>query len=368
MKNLTLMSILICLVSISTLAQCPSSCAGTISATFNGVSAKQNCPIGGDCTNFGYNSEAGINTGLKWQCVEYVNRYYKLVYGMDLKSTSIYGHAANYWNWTNHSTIGLTKYSNGGSTPPQIGDMIVSTANTYGHIAIVKNVTATTVEIIDQNFSSTSVRQLTRSGNNVGSFGTVYTVSGWIRKSSTTTNCVSPTTTQISATNVANTTAKLNCTVSGVAEYDWQYRKQGTSTWTGVTATTANNTTISGLLSGTTYEFQVAVKCGTAYSNWSSTKTFSTLSSCNAPTTTQISATNIATTSAKLNCTVTGVAEYDWQYRKQGTTTWTGVTATATNNKTITGLLSNTNYEFQAAVKCGTTYSNWSSAKVFKTL
>ena len=277
MKNLILMSILICLASVSTLAQCPSSCAGTISATFNGVSARQNCPIGGDCTNFGYNSETGINTGLKWQCVEYVNRYYKLVYGMNLKSTSIYGNAANYWNWSGHSTIGLTKYSNGGSTSPQIGDMIVSTANTYGHIAIVKNVTATTVEIIDQNFSSTSVRSLTRSGNNVGSFSSVYAVAGWIRKNSTPTNCVSPTTTQTSATNISTTSAKFNCTVSGVAEYDWQYRKQGVSTWTGVTATATNNKTITGLLSNTNYEFQVAVKCGTTYSNWSPSKAFKTL-------------------------------------------------------------------------------------------
>jgi len=89
---------------------------------------------------------------------------------------------------------------------------------------------------------------------------------------------------------------------------------------------------------------------------------------CNPPTTTQTSVTNISTTSAKFNCTVSGVAEYDWQYRKQGVSTWTGVTATATNNKTITGLLSNTNYEFQVAVKCGTTYSNWSPSKAFKTL
>lgn len=185
-------------------------CAGTISATFNGVAARQNCPVG-SANVYGYNYETGINTGYKWQCVEYINRYYYKVYGMDLKSTGIYGNAKNYYEYSNHTAIGLAKYANGGSVAPQVGDILVSTYGTYGHVAIVTSVSSTSVGIIDQNFSSNSARTLTRSGNTVGSFGSSYTVAGWVRKAS-----IAPAQTPTLSTPAANTS-----NLSGNINFSW---------------------------------------------------------------------------------------------------------------------------------------------------
>lgn len=89
---------------------------------------------------------------------------------------------------------------------------------------------------------------------------------------------------------------------------------------------------------------------------------------CSAPTTTQLSATNVTATSAKLNCGVSGVERYDWAYRQVGASSWTDLSSTTTNNVSISGLQSNKQYEFKAAVRCnGGTWSDWSATKTFNT-
>ncbi|MCA0237140.1 MAG: T9SS type A sorting domain-containing protein [Bacteroidetes bacterium] len=90
--------------------------------------------------------------------------------------------------------------------------------------------------------------------------------------------CYPPTVSQLFATNVTATSALLNCAAIGY-NYGWAYRQLGASTWINLPNTTFNNTNITGLLPGTTYEFQVRVFCssGNAWSSWMST-TFTTLS------------------------------------------------------------------------------------------
>ncbi|MFM9949526.1 MAG: S8 family serine peptidase [Saprospiraceae bacterium] len=185
-----------------------------------------------------------------------------------------------------------------------------------------------------------------------------------------TTTCNAPTTSQISATNIATTTARLNCSVTGVQAFDWSYRAVGASTWVDLAGGSTNYFDLTGLAANTQYEFVVAVRCGTTtWSNWSASKTFTTLNvTCNAPTTSQISATNIATTTARLNCSVTGVQAFDWSYRAVGASTWVDLAGGSTNYFDLTGLAANTQYEFVVAVRCGTTtWSNWSASKTFTT-
>jgi len=88
--------------------------------------------------------------GLKWECVEYVQRYYYLEYSMNLYSLSgglnardFYGHAAN---------MQLTAYANGGSTAPQVGDILCfsQTSSGLGHVAIIRAVGSSTVPVIQQ--------------------------------------------------------------------------------------------------------------------------------------------------------------------------------------------------------------------------
>ncbi|WP_343748261.1 CHAP domain-containing protein [Fluviicola sp.] len=99
----------------------------------------------------------GYNIGLKYQCVEFVKRYYYQHYNH--KMPNPYGNAVDFYNkslsdgnW--NPDRGLTQYSNPGSSKPRVGDLIVLDAtslNGYGHVAIISGVSDHTIEIIQQN-------------------------------------------------------------------------------------------------------------------------------------------------------------------------------------------------------------------------
>jgi hypothetical protein len=221
---------------------------GAVSASFNNVTAYINCPIG-SVNSYGSSYVGSTYVGLKWQCVEYVQRYYATVYKMNIKTA--FGNANSFYTSSTHSSIGLEKFANG-STSPQIGDILVSTANTFGHVAIVTGVSASTVSIIDQNFSTSSARTLARSGNKIGGFNTSYPVSGLVRR-----KVVTPPATptlKSPATNAVNLTSPIFFSWSspGATEYriqiieSTQYKGFNASTgFTGAMAYNANvgNTT-----------------------------------------------------------------------------------------------------------------------------
>lgn len=99
----------------------------------------------------------GYNIGLRYQCVEFVKRYY--YDHLNHKMPNSYGHAKDFYvkgladgTWVEDR--GLYQYNNLSSAMPQINDLVVYDAtrfNKYGHVAIISKVTETTVEIIQQN-------------------------------------------------------------------------------------------------------------------------------------------------------------------------------------------------------------------------
>lgn len=178
MKKISILFIACFFLSVNSFA----SAFDTQVGTFNNVVAYSNGTVGNASSV--YNTASGINTGMKWQCVEYVNRYYYSVYGLDLKSTGIYGNANHYYS--NAALAGLNAYPNSGTTAPQVGDIICSNGGTYGHIAIIREVGTTYIKVIHQNWSNDTnddSKTLTRSGNTIGDFNSTYPVVGWLRKS-----------------------------------------------------------------------------------------------------------------------------------------------------------------------------------------
>jgi surface antigen len=99
----------------------------------------------------------GYNLGLKYQCVEFVKRYY--YEHLNHKMPDSYGHAKDFFD--NSLADGeinvkrnLTQYSNPSFRKPRIDDLLIfdgSTFNRYGHVAIVSQVKDREVEIIQQN-------------------------------------------------------------------------------------------------------------------------------------------------------------------------------------------------------------------------
>ncbi len=119
--------------------------------SLNGVFVYYNAGIG---TIVGRNTKDGYNIGLKYQCVEFVKRYYFEC--LNHKMPNSYGHAKSFFNpkvtdGGENKARGLIQYTNPSKTKPKVSDLIVMGQSTFGHVAIVSKVTDNYIEIIQQN-------------------------------------------------------------------------------------------------------------------------------------------------------------------------------------------------------------------------
>jgi surface antigen len=129
--------------------------AGNPIDSLNGVLVYYNGAVD---NTFGRNlAPDGYNLGLKYQCVEFVKRYY--YYHLKHKMSDSYGHAKDFFNKNLQDGMlnkqrNLIQYQNLSKTKPKINDLVVfapTTFNQYGHVAIVSNVKNNEIEIIQQN-------------------------------------------------------------------------------------------------------------------------------------------------------------------------------------------------------------------------
>ena len=132
----------------------------------------------------------GYNVGLRYQCVEFVKRYY-LEY-LDHQMPESYGHAKDFFDESladgqMNAARGLLQYSNPSRTKPTVDDIIVLAPtiwNPYGHVAIVARVGEKELEIIQQNaglFGSTRKTYALAQGDGTWTIGS-NRVMGWLRK------------------------------------------------------------------------------------------------------------------------------------------------------------------------------------------
>jgi hypothetical protein len=121
----------------------------------NGVAVFYN---GGVAHSSGRNLAAdGYNLGIKYQCVEFVKRYYYERLGHRMPDS--YGHAKHFFDAALEDGAlspkrDLLQYANGGRSKPRPDDLLVfgpSLLNRYGHVAIVSAVTDSALEIVQQN-------------------------------------------------------------------------------------------------------------------------------------------------------------------------------------------------------------------------
>jgi surface antigen len=131
-------------------------------------------------------SSDGYCFGNKWQCVEYVKRYYYIV--KDHRMPDFMGNAKDYFDpripqGKLNRRRGLVQYRNGGGVKPQVDDLVVFTNSKYGHVAIITEVTADTVEIIQQNVFN-HPRQRLKLQLKKGKYylGNGKQPAGWLRK------------------------------------------------------------------------------------------------------------------------------------------------------------------------------------------
>lgn len=134
-------------------------------------------------------SEGGYNLGLKWQCVEFVKRYYFDVYHHSFPNS--YGHAKDFFDaavldGNLNPARNLLQFANGGGTLPTKGDIVVFDAsywNPYGHVAIVSDVSDDELRVIQQNAGPFGSSRKSISLKSDGMWFTLpEPVLGWLRK------------------------------------------------------------------------------------------------------------------------------------------------------------------------------------------
>ena len=137
----------------------------------NGITAYYNdgfnsCGLGRHMSSDGY------SYGFKWQCVEYIRRYYKDYYKHEM---SRWGNASDYFrNNLAHGAINternLIQYKNGHTEKPKEGDILVfqNIAPPYGHVRLVTKVNGSVINVIEQNTGTScySTLGLSKNGNN----------------------------------------------------------------------------------------------------------------------------------------------------------------------------------------------------------
>ena len=137
------------------------------------------------------NVQDGYNIGLKYQCVEFVKRYY--YEHLSHKMPDSYGHAVSFFDKTladntYNKQRDLWQYTNPSILKPKVGDLVIfdgTPSNKYGHVAIISNVSEDEIEIIQQNpgpFAPSRVTiSLTTHGNDYWKIENDR-ILGWLRK------------------------------------------------------------------------------------------------------------------------------------------------------------------------------------------
>lgn len=155
--------------------------------SFNGVAVYYNGDI--DHVEGRNRSKDGYNIGLKYQCVEFVKRYY--LEALNHKMPESYGHAKSFFNakvkdGKLNKARGLLQFTNPSSEKPKKNDLIVFDGhifNKFGHVAIVSKVRKDSIEIVQQNpgpsGKSREVLSLVKTDEQWKVKG--YNILGWLR-------------------------------------------------------------------------------------------------------------------------------------------------------------------------------------------
>lgn len=132
----------------------------------------------------------GYNLGLKFQCVEFVKRYY--YEHLNHKMPNSYGHAKDFFNpnikdGKLNKQRNLIQYTNPSSSKPKVDDLLVYSGtifNTYGHVSIISQVSDNSIEIIQQNPGPGGASRLQFNLKNENGLWKIenHQIMGWLRK------------------------------------------------------------------------------------------------------------------------------------------------------------------------------------------
>jgi surface antigen len=165
--------------------------AGCTWATW--VAQCRNLTVYGNGSSFddtGCGAPNGCTFGPEFQCTELAQRYAYYAWGEPATWSGYGGNQGNayeMWNSAPLLPIPLAQFANGGGNAPQQGDLMIfnpgwlgSYWDGSGHVAVVEDVTATYVDIVEQNGTSTGTDRFALNGSTVSAPGYTPLV-GWLR-------------------------------------------------------------------------------------------------------------------------------------------------------------------------------------------
>jgi surface antigen len=134
----------------------------------------------------------GYNLGLKYQCVEFVKRYYYEY--LHHKMPDTYGNAKDFFNESiadgeKNRQRDLLQYTNPSFSKPETDDLLIfkgNSFNPYGHVAIVSKVLEDQIEIVQQNPGPLSKSRARLNLKRRGNYWYIddSQIIGWLRKDS----------------------------------------------------------------------------------------------------------------------------------------------------------------------------------------
>lgn len=149
--------------------------------------------------------------------------------------------------------------------------------------------------------------------------------------------------------------------VTGAAYYQVQWKTAASSTWGAAQVVSSTSYSITGLTTGTSYNFQVRTVCSSATSTYVSTSftTTTTSASCGNPT-------NVAvvpsTTTAQATWTgVSGALSYKVQWKSTVSNVWSSLVTVSGTTYSITGLTAAAGYNFRVQSVCSGASSSFAT-------
>ncbi len=179
--------------------------------------------------------------------------------------------------------------------------------------------------------------------------------------------CPSPS--SLLATHITQTSAELSWVSGGAFNWNIEWGFSGFTLGSGTRiSTTTPSYTVSGLISGQSYQFYVRDSCGRGnVSTWAGPQNFRTLS---CPFPLSLLATHITQTSAELSWVSGGASNWNIEWGFSGFTLGSGTRiSTTTPSYTVSGLTSGQSYQFYVRDSCGGgNVSTWAGPQNFRTL
>ncbi len=166
------------------------------------------------------------------------------------------------------------------------------------------------------------------------------------------------TATGLASSGVTTTSANVSWTaVSGATSYAVDYKLNSSSTWTSFsTAQTATTASLTGLATGSLYDWKVIATCASGTGAAASAQ-FTTLIPCVAPS--GLTSSAITSSSATVSWSaVSGATSYAVDYKLNASSTWTSFsTAQTGTSANLTGLTASSLYDWRVSATCpsGTT-------------